>query len=158
VLLGTAFIGFQKAGWVLLGALYLVLGTIYLCRRSGVLMRTIGPSLSPLSGTRGTIALGLLFGLNIPACAAPLLVAILGAAAVSGTDGLERTISGFISLKIFGLALSLPLVIALVWTPARQLLEKASCFTRRVPVVIGVLLLVLGIWSVYLGLFVTIPL
>jgi cytochrome c-type biogenesis protein len=50
-------------------------------------MRTLGPSLGRLSGTQGTVALAVLFGLNIPACAAPLLIAILGVAAVSGADG-----------------------------------------------------------------------
>jgi cytochrome c-type biogenesis protein len=154
-LIGAAFISFQKAGWVLLGALYIVLGVMYLTGRSDVLVRTLGPSLGRLSGTQGTVALAVLFGLNIPACAAPLLIAILGAAAVSGAGGLERAGWGFVSLGIFGLALSLPLVLAILWAPARRFLERASVFARRVPVVIGLLLIALGIWSVYFGIFVT---
>lgn len=155
VLVGAAFIGFQKIGWLLLGTLYVVLGAIYLSGRSDVLMRTLGPGLGRLSGSRGTVALGILFGLNIPACATPLLIVILGAAAVSGTGGLERAAWGFTSLGIFGLALSLPLVLAILWAPARRFLDRASALTRRVPVAIGLFLIVLGLWSVYFGLFVT---
>ena len=155
VLVGAAFIAFQKAGWLLLGVLYVVLGAMYLTGRSELLMRTLGPSLGRLSGVRGTVALAVLFGLNIPACAVPLLIAILGAAAVSGAAGLDKVAWGFASLAIFGLALSLPLVLAILWSPARRFLERASAFTRRVPVVIGVLLTALGLWSIYFGLFVT---
>lgn len=154
-LVGAVFIGFQKAGWVLLGALYVVLGAIYLSGRSDILMRTLGPGFGRLSGSRGTVALGILFGLNIPACATPLLIVILGAAAVSGTGGLEKMAWGFTSLGIFGLALSLPLVLAILWAPARRFLDRASALARRVPVAIGLFLIVLGLWSVYFGLFVT---
>ncbi len=154
-LVGVAFIGFQKAGWGLLGALYVVLGAVYLTGRSEALKRTLGPGLGRLSGVRGTVALAVLFGLNIPACAAPLLFAILGTAAVGGTAGPGQMVTGFVSLGLFGLALSLPLALAILWAPARRALERASTLSRRVPVVIGFLLIGLGLWSVYFGLFVT---
>lgn len=154
-LIGAVFIDFQKIGWLLLGVLYVVLGAIYLSGRSDILMRTLGPGLGRLSGSRSTVALGILLGLNIPACATPLLIVILGAAAVSGTGGLERMAWGFISLGIFGLALSLPLVLAILWAPARRFLDRASALARRVPVAIGLLLAALGLWSVHFGLFVT---
>lgn len=153
-LVGAAFIGFQKAGWVLLGVLYIVLGTVYLTGRSEALERTLGPSLGHLSGVRGTVALAVLFGLNIPACAAPLLFAILGMAAAGGGAGLQGMVMGFVSLGLFGLALSLPLALAILWAPARGALERALTFSQRVPVVIGLLLGGLGLWSVYFGLFV----
>lgn len=154
-LIGAAFVGFQKTGWMLLGVLYVVLGAVYLTGRSRALMRTLGPSLGRLSGVRGTAALAVLFGLNIPACAAPLLFASLGTAAVGGAAGLERVITGFVSLGLFGFALSLPLALAILWPPARRALERASVLSQRVPVVIGLLLVGLGLWSIYFGLFVT---
>lgn len=78
---GTAFLGFQRGAWLLLGTLYLVLGLMYLGGQIGMLMRSVGPRLDRLRSTRGAAGLGLLFGLNIPACAAPLVLALLGLAA-----------------------------------------------------------------------------
>lgn len=154
-LVGAGFIDFQRAGWILLGSLYVALGVAYLAGKAGVLMRPLGPGLSRLSGARGAAGLGLLFGLNIPACAAPLLVAVLGMAAVGGAGGALRAAQGFLSLALFGLALSLPLALAVLWPPARRALERASAFSTRVPVWIGLLLIALGLWSVYFGLLVS---
>ena len=151
---GAAFIGFQKAGWMLLGTLYVVLGLVYLSGNAGRLMRTLGPGLGRLSGVRGTAALAVLFGLNIPACAAPLLFAVLGTAGAGGTTGPARVAKGFVSLGLFGLALSLPLALAMLWAPARRALDRASVLSRRVPVAIGGVLVVLGAWSIYLALIV----
>jgi cytochrome c-type biogenesis protein len=50
-----------------------------------------------------------LLGLNIPPCAGPLLLALLRAAAAGGASGATLA-SGFASLGLFGLAMSLPLV------------------------------------------------
>lgn len=151
-LVGAAFIGFQRAGWVLLGAGYVVLGIVYLSGKAGALMRSLGPRLGRLSGHRGSVALAALFGLNIPACAAPLLFAILGAAAVGGTAGLTSVAKGFVSLAVFGFALSLPLALALFWRPARRALDRFAAFSSRVPLWIGGLLVALGVWSIALGL------
>jgi hypothetical protein len=86
VVLGTAFLGLQRAGWIALGALYAGFGAIYLAGRAGALMVAAGPSLSRLSELGGSVGLGVLFGFNIPACATPLLVVLFGMAA----DRLER--------------------------------------------------------------------
>lgn len=156
-LVGTAFIGFQKAGWMLLGILYVALGTAYLAGKSDGFMRTLGPSLGRLSGGRhGAAALAALFGLNIPACAAPLLFAVLGSAAVGGASGLgQATVKGFVSLSVFGLALSLPLSLAILWGPARLALDRAAAYSGRAPILIGMVLVALGLWLIYFGVFVT---
>ena len=151
-LVGGAFIDFQRAGWILLGSLYVVLGAVYLLGQAGVLMRTLGPGLGRLSGAHGAIGLGVLFGLNIPACAAPLLAAVLGSAAIAGVGG---ALQGFVALALFGLALSLPLVLAVLWRPARRALDRLSALSARIPVWIGLLLIVLGLWSISFGLFVS---
>jgi len=152
-LIGGTFLGLQKSGWILLGLLYVAIGAFYALGKAGVLMRTLGPSLSRLVGLRGSLALGLLFGLNIPACAAPLIFALLGTAALGGGSGAAVTL-GFVSLGLFGLALSLPLVLAVLWEPGRQLLDRLAGLSVRIPVVVGVVLIGLGLWSVYFGLFV----
>ncbi len=155
VLLGTAFLGFQRAGWIVLGALYIGLGLLYLIGKAGMLMVSLGPSLSRLSDLRGSATLGVLFGLNIPACAAPLIFALLGAAAAGGVAG-GTLASGFISLALFGLALSLPLIVAVLFAPARRALDWLAGLSRRLPFWTGLLLIALGLWSVWFGLFATI--
>src|SRR5262249_5626142 len=104
-LVGTAFLAFQRAGYVLLGGVYVLIGLVYLAGQANRVMRGIGPGLQHLSTVRGSLALALLFGLNIPACAAPLLAAVLGSAAVTGAAQIGR---GFLILAVFGLGLSLP--------------------------------------------------
>lgn len=150
VLLGAAIIGFQKGAWILLGMIYAAIGVLYLTGKAGVLMTSLGPSLSRISGLQGSAALGILFGLNIPACAAPLIFALLGMAAVGG----GTLAAGFVSLGLFGLALSLPLVLAVLFEPARQALDWLAGLAKRVPFWTGLLLVVLGLWSIGFGLFV----
>jgi cytochrome c-type biogenesis protein len=148
--LGTAFFGVQKAAWILLGALFVAMGLLFLVGRGAVLMATIGPSLGSFSGARGSVGLGLLFGLNIPACAVPLLVILLGSAAAHGATG-GALVAGFVSLALFGLALSLPLVVAVLFKRARRALDWLSALSKRLPFWTGVLLIGLGLWSIWFG-------
>lgn len=154
VLVGSAFIGFQKAVWTGLGALYVALGLLFLAGRTGYVMTSLGPSLARIGDVRGSAALGLLFGLNIPACSAPLLFALLGTAAASGVSGATLA-NGFWSLTLFGFALSLPLVVAVLIPAARRALDWLAGLSRRAPFWTGIVLIALGLWSVWFGLFVT---
>lgn len=156
VLAGRAFLGFQKAAWLALGIVYVALGILYLSGRAGVLMRTIGPKLASIPALRGSAALGVIFGLNIPACAAPLLAALLGGAAAAGAGG-ATYVTGFVSLALFGLALSAPLVAAVYFEPARRGLDWLAGFTARMPAAAGAIFIALGLWSAWFGLFVTVP-
>jgi cytochrome c-type biogenesis protein len=83
-LVGQGFFALQRGGWLLLGTLYAGLGALYLAGKASILMRRIGPSLARFSDARGSAGLGVLFGLNVPACAAPLLLVILGTVALEG--------------------------------------------------------------------------
>lgn len=153
-IVGTAFLGFQRGMWITFGTAYILIGALYALGRAGVFMRTVGPSLSRLSGTRGSVTLGLLFGLNIPACAAPLIFALLGTAAAESA-GSASVGHGFVSLAIFGLALSLPLVVAVLVAPARRALDWLAGLSTRVPLWTGIVLVLLGLWSIGFGLFVS---
>ncbi len=155
VAIGAAFLGLQKIAWVVLGLLFVAIGALYLFGRAGTLMASLGPSLSSLAGLRGSALLGLLFGLNIPACAAPLLFALLGAAAAGGSGGAALA-KGFTSLALFGFALSLPLVIAVLFPGATRLLDRLAGLSRRLPKWTGLVMLALGVWSIWFGLFVTV--
>lgn len=156
VLLGAAFLGLQKAAWIVLGAIYVLIGGLYLMGRTRVLMLSVGPSLARISGARGSMGLGVLFGLNIPACAAPLLLVLLGAAAAGGATGATLA-AGFMSLAVFGFALSLPLVMAVLFAPARRALDWLAGLSRRMPFWTGVVLMGLGLWSIGFGLFAALP-
>jgi len=153
-LIGAAFLALQKAGWLVLGLVYLAIGILYLTGRIGPLMRAIGPRLAGIGDLRASAALGLLFGLNIPACAAPLLLALLAAAAAGATT--SGAAGGFASLALFGLALSLPLVVAVLFKRAQSALDWLAGLTGRMPRWTGLLMIVLGLWSAWFGLFVTI--
>ncbi len=113
-------------------------------------MHTLGLSLGRLSGQRGPLAMGILFGLNVPACAAPLLFLLFGTAAVGGATVPQ----GFLSLALFGLALSAPLFLAVLWAPGRRLVDRVAGLSGRIPKVTGAVLVTLGLWSIYFGLFV----
>ena len=97
VAVGGAFVSFQKSAWVVLGVLYALVGAVLLAGHARRLMLTIGPGIAKLAGARGSAGMGVIFGLNIPACAAPLLAALLGAAAATGASGATLT-AGFVSL------------------------------------------------------------
>lgn len=144
---GAAFLSAQRGFWVLLGTLYVVLGALYLARRQAVLMRMLGPKLGGVRDTHGAAALGILFGLNIPACAAPLLAALMAASV-----GAASVARGFVVMAIFGLALSLPLVLVVFWGRARSWLDRVAARSERVPVWTGLVFIALGAWSIYFGL------
>ena len=102
-------------------------------------------------GRRASAGLGVLFGLNIPACAAPLLAVLLGAAAAGGASG-GTLAAGFVSLAVFGLALSLPRMLAVFFSRARAWLERLAHWGARYPRWAGLVLVLLGAWSIRFGL------
>ena len=152
-LIGAVFLGLQKAAWLVLGLVYLAIGILYLTGHIAWLMRSIGPRLARLGDLRASALLGTLFGLNIPACAAPLLLALLAASASGAMAG--GVAGGFVSLALFGLALSLPLVVAVLFARARRALDWLAGLTARAPRWTGLALIALGLWSAWFGLFVT---
>ena len=151
--IGTSFLALQRAGWIAFGLVYLAIGLLYLTGRGGWLMHSVGLRVGRLGGYRASAVIGLAFGLNIPACAAPLLLALLAASA-SGATG-TGVAGGFVSLALFGFALSLPLVVAVLFQRARTLLDRLAGLSGRMPRWTGIVMTVLGVWSIWFGLFVT---
>src|SRR5688572_13698140 len=149
VAVGTAFVGFQKSAWAAMGVLYVALGIAYLTGHIERLKRSFGASLGRLQGARGASTLGFIFAFNIPACAGPLLVALLGTAAVAEPSNFGR---GFVMLSLFGLALSLPIVLAVYTERGRRLFDRIAAYSSRVPKVIGGLFILLGAWSIRFAL------
>ena len=151
VAIGSAFIGLQKSAWALLGALYVAMGIVLMARRADWLMARLGPSLARLSPAQGSATLGVLFGLNLPACAAPLILALLAFAAAGGASGATYA-AGFTMLALFGLALSAPLIAAVLFERVRRLLDRLAALSRRAPFWAGVVLFALGVWSIRFAL------
>ncbi len=150
--LGIAFVGSsvfaaQKGFWLLLGLLYLALGVGVILNarfRWGLFGRVSLRRLLPGgAGEDRSLGLGLLFGLNLPACAYPLMLALLGPGAASGA------FLGFVALFVFGLALSLPLVPLAFSERTAKLLGRLSRVGGATPYVIGVVFLLLAAYVLY---------
>jgi cytochrome c-type biogenesis protein len=152
-LIGAQFFGLQRVGWIALGVFYVLLGLAYLSGRAGLLKWSFGLTLDRFTGRRGAAALGVLFGLNIPACATPLLLALIGSAAAAGVVA-GRLLQGFTSLAVFGLALSLPLAAAVIYPPIERMLTMSLHWSSSWVIAIGLVLVAVGIWSLYFGFFV----
>jgi cytochrome c-type biogenesis protein len=115
---------------------------------------SFGSALVRFSGKKGSASLGALFAFNIPACAAPLIVALLGMAAAGGAGG-ASLVRGFTSMALFGFALSLPLVAAALFPRARRALDQLAGLSERMPRLTGAVLVILGLWSIWFGIFVS---
>ena len=85
-----------------------------------------------------------------------MLLVLLGVAGADGASG-DAALSGFISLGVFGLALSLPLVAAVAFKPARRLFDHLAGLSAKIPFWAGGLLIALGLWSIWFGLFSAVP-
>lgn len=147
--IGQHFFTFQRGGWLALGVLYTAIGALYLAGATSLIMRRLGPSLARLPDARTSVALGVVFGLNVPACAAPLLLVILGTVAARDGAAGDPIVTGFTTLAAFGLALSAPLAVLMGWPGAAQWLDRllGAAWARRP--LIGVALIGLGLWSIY---------
>lgn len=147
--LGQRAIGIQTGFWLVFGAIYLTLGVAMLFRLDHALRHRIGPAPEGWRGAGNPVILGLAFGFNIPACAAPILFALIGAAAFSGS-----AVSGVLLMGTFALALSLPLLPLSLWPALATRLSGLGDWLRRHRWVLGALFVLLGLWSIWFGLYV----
>lgn len=149
--IGAGFLGVQHGLWGVLGSLYVMLGGIYLAGGAPWIIWQINRLLPHVSLKAGGASLGAVFGLNIPACAAPLLAVLLGDAAAQAAAG-SGAAYGALSLFVFGVALSSPLVLAVFTRPGRRLLTAIAGLAGRMPRWTGAVLIALGLWSISLAL------
>lgn len=148
--LGLAFLGgfvftAQKGFWLFLGLLYLALGiaVILNARLRWRLFGRLSPGrLLPEHGDR-SLGLGVLFGLNLPACAYPLMLALLGRSAASGAAW------GFAALFVFGLALSAPLLPLALSERSARLFERLGRLGGATSYVVGAVLIALAAYVLY---------
>ncbi|HWP48520.1 MAG TPA: cytochrome c biogenesis protein CcdA [Candidatus Limnocylindrales bacterium] len=141
-LLGQQFIGIQSHYILFLGTLYMVFGLIILMKGPVWSFTLPFPRLSESSMTT---LLGGAFGLAVPACASPLILALLGRAALSG-----QLLFGFSSLFVFGLGLSLPLVIAVYSEKAWEtMIRVARRYSYSTQYLIGGILVFAGFYTLF---------
>ncbi|MBI2227731.1 MAG: hypothetical protein HYU46_01375 [Deltaproteobacteria bacterium] len=122
---------------LLLGVIYVVLGIL------GLWWSYRGTSLASLDLGRllpreGAFPLGVIFGLTAPACSLPLFLALLGLGAIKGAW------VGFISLFLFGLALSAPLIWIARSARADEILRRLGKTASKMPHLAASLMIVLG--------------
>ncbi len=147
---GRALVGAQTALWATFGALYLLIGLGYLTGWHRAFTRRIRLAPEGWRTARNPVVLGLAFGLNIPACAAPLIFGLFAAGA-----GTATLWAGFVMLALFGLALSLPLVaIDLLGRRDFALLGRLKLPRPAMRRTLGAVFLLLGLWSLWFGFFV----
>lgn len=147
--LGQKLIGVQTGIWLVFGAIYLMVGLAFLIGWAGLISWRIDLAPHVWKQAQNPLVLGLASGLNIPACAAPILFGLLGLAATTGT-----IIVGFTMMFLFGLFLSLPLVILAVVPKWGHWLERTGQRMKNMRWLIGVVFILLGCWSIWFGLYV----
>lgn len=147
--LGQKIISAQTGIWLIFGVIYLVIGSAFLIGRANLIKRRINLAPATWKRARNPLVLGLAFGLNIPACAAPILFGLLGLAATTGT-----VVTGFTMMFLFGLFLSSPLTLFAFVPKLAIWLETLSERMKRMRWLIGIIFVLLGLWSIWFGLYV----
>jgi cytochrome c-type biogenesis protein len=148
----TAYLGQQLSSLqhvynFILGASFIVLGILYLLRKQMTIRWPVldwGQFLEKRKGR--AVTMGIIFGLSAPACSAPLLLVLIGQSATL------TLVQGFVSLFLFGLALSLPLLVISRYDRAREIIKKMSKWVVRTPIPIGIVLLLIGLYTSLQGL------
>lgn len=147
--IGQAVIDVQTGIWLIFGAIYFALGMVFLLGGADFIKQKISLSPAAWKQAQNPWVLGLAFGLNIPACAAPILFGLLGVAATSGT-----VTTGFMMMFLFGLFLSAPLAVFAAIPSFGTALQALAAKLKRTRWPIASLFILLGLWSIWFGLYV----
>ncbi len=149
-LLGRSLIDVQTGLWLVFGSVYLGIGIGYAAGWQRLFVRRLTLSPTGWQRARNPALLGAAFGLNIPACAAPLIFGLFTLSA-----GSASLTTGFGVMALFGLSLSVPLLGINALSerdfPRLQRLKPSPRVMRSLSA--GVFIL-LGLWSIWFGLFV----
>ncbi len=142
--------GFIRSYHALIGYLLIVLGGLFILSRFRALPLPnvhLVPALTDGSagrgmGQTGALAMGVVFGLDIPACTSPLVLALLAQTVLVGDY-----LFGTISLFLFAIGMSLPLLLVGGYEQANQwIMNTARRYGTTFYVVAGGLLIMVG-WA-----------
>ena len=136
---GSKIIGIQASLFIILGLLYIILGVLAIVN---IYYPLFGHSinLTKYFKQRGALKLGIIFGFVIPACAIALIVALIGRAVLVG-----NLFEGFVSLLLFGITLSAPLIIISSFEKSNQIIRDIAKRAHNIPWLPGIVLIVIGI-------------
>lgn len=149
VALGQRVIAAQTTLWLVFGVIYILIALAYFMGRADWVKRPFDLALS--SGTRKSnpVVLGFIFGLNIPACAAPILFGLMGLVSSTGSFTM-----GFVAMALFGFALSAPLAVFAIYPGLTRFMERTGRGGSKTRWIMGAVFIGLGAWSIWFGLFV----
>jgi len=147
--LGKLVVGLQTNLWLVFGSVYLLVGILFLFGRGGLIKQRINLAPATWKKASNPIVLGIAFGLNIPACAAPIIFGLLGLAATSSS-----VLAGFSMMFIFGVTLSLPLVLFVAIPSLATRLARLGEYLKGKTWIPGLVFILLGLWSIWFGLYV----
>lgn len=136
---GSKIVPIQSSLILLLGGIYLFAGVFALMNKYKPAFR-LEINMGKYIQNKGSAALGLVFGPVIPACAIPLVLALIGKSILIG-----NLLQGFVSLLIFGIGLSSPLVGISCSRRSNEIIVKISEGARKVPWLAGVVLIIVGL-------------
>ncbi|MEE8400922.1 MAG: cytochrome c biogenesis protein CcdA [Candidatus Hydrothermarchaeaceae archaeon] len=151
---GNRFFSFQSSYNIAFGIFYIFLGIVLIISRKwSIPMPNIDISQilkrKTFSEGNKTLAMGAAFGFAIPVCAVPFIAALLGKSLLSGD-----LFFGFLSLFIFGTALSLPLLPLSYSEKGHAIMGKIAKKSYLTYYIGGLALIVLGIFTIYSWVFV----
>ncbi|MFQ5975883.1 MAG: cytochrome c biogenesis CcdA family protein [Candidatus Hydrothermarchaeales archaeon] len=131
---------FKRSYNTALGIFFIILGAIYIASKFKPMPM---PNISLLKGKQNEVSYGVVFGLSIPACAMPLFLALL-----SKSAGLGDLLLGAVSLFVFGLGLSAPLLVMSYSDRANKWLENIAKGVNIAPIIGGLALIIVGAYTI----------
>jgi cytochrome c-type biogenesis protein len=137
--IGSRIITIQTSFFMILGGVYILFGVFSILNKYKPIFK-FGINLTKYFQNKGSMALGFVFGLVIPACAIPLILALIGKSILLG-----NLLEGFISLFIFGITLSLPLLVFSLFAKSNEIISRISEKGRQIPWLAGMVLIVVGL-------------
>jgi cytochrome c-type biogenesis protein len=152
--LSVAFVGnklfsLERGFFIILASIYISIGLLMIFSKS-LLKRLRNVRIAHILGLdfkEGALKrLGLVAGLTIPACAIPLITVLLGQTLLLG-----KILMGFITLFVFGLALTVPLAIFSFFEGGIIWLGWIAERTKKFRVVGGIILVLIGVATFYSG-------
>lgn len=145
--LGSRLFSFQSRFFLILASIYVSTGLLMIFSQSllGMLRDVPLAHWLGLDAREGAVKrLGFIAGFTIPACAIPLITVLLGQSLLMGNIAL-----GFLSLFVFGLALTVPLAAFSFYERGLACLEWIAQKGKKLRVFGGVILVVVGIMTLY---------
>jgi len=137
--LGSKFITIQASLFVVLGIIYVILGIVAIVNvYNPIFLNDI--NFARYFKQRGTFKLGIIFGFVIPACAIVLILALIGRAVLVG-----NLFEGFVSLLLFGIMLSAPLIVISYFERSNKIVQKIATKAKSIPWLPGGILIVVGL-------------